>query len=225
MHPENEVRTVTAILTALANLSIVGFGALLGFKGTLRAQHNLQPQPLPHQFAGLLDHPWRLQALDPPQVLDAYGVAAGMTVLDLGCGVGVFTCTAAHMVGAGGHVHGVDLQAAMLALASKRAIAEGVNGWITFHHCGAYELPLSDDSVDVAMLVSTLGEIPDKPAALNELRRVLKPGARLGITEEMYSPSYMLPGNVRRHAREAGFQPLASADGLFIHHEIFINAK
>ncbi len=214
-----------AIFTALANLSVAGFGALLGFEATQRAQHNLQPQPLPHQFARLLEHPWRLQVLDPPQILDIAGVTAGVTVLDLGCGTGLFTRTAAHMVGVGGHVHAVDLQAAMLDQASRRANAEGVAERITLHHCGAYELPLPDDAVDVALLVSTLGEIPDKPAALNELRRVIKAGGRLAVTEELYNPAYMLPGNVRRHAQEAGFQPLVSAGELLVHHEIFINAK
>jgi ubiquinone/menaquinone biosynthesis C-methylase UbiE len=219
------VQNVSGIFTALANLSATGLGALLGFKATLRAQHNLQPHPLPHQFASLLDHPWRLQMIDPPQVLDLYGVAAGITVLDLGCGAGLFTCTAAHMVGAQGRVHGVDLQAAMLALAAERAINEGVSDWVSMHHCGAYDLPLPDDSVDIAVVVSTLGEIPNKPAALNELRRVLKPGGRLGVTEEMYSPSFVLPHNVHRQVQEAGFQPLVNAGAFLIHHEVFINAK
>lgn len=216
---------MSGILTALANLSVTGLGALFGFEVTLRAQHNLQPRPLARQFANLLEHPWRLQLLNPPQVLDIYGVAADMTVLDLGCGAGLFTRTAAHMVGDRGRVHSVDLQAAMLALTAERAGEEGVNDRVTLHHCGAYTLPLPDDSVDVAIIVSTLGEIPDKPAALNEVRRVLKPGARLGVTEEMYSPSFMLPHNVRRQAQEAGFQPLLSAGSLLINHEVFINAK
>jgi SAM-dependent methyltransferase len=216
---------VAGILDALANMAVTGLGALLGFKATLRAQQNLQPHPLPRQFAALLEHPWRLQHLDPPQVLDVYGVAAGMTVLDLGCGTGLFTRTAAHMVGAGGHVHGVDLQAVMLERAMEGVIDEGVNGWVSLHHCGAYELPLSDDAIDVAIVVSTFGEIPDKPAALNELRRVLKPGARLGVTDELYNPAFMLPGKVRRLALETGFQPLVNAGALIGYHEVFINAK
>lgn len=216
---------MSGIFTALANLSATGLGALLGFKATLRAQHNLQPQPLPRQFAGLLDHPWRLQQMEPAQVLDMIGITAGMTVLDLGCGTGLFTCPAAHMVGAAGRVHGVDLQAAMLARTAERTRSEGVDGWVSLHHCGAYDIPLPDDTVDSALLVSTLGEIPDKPAALNELRRVLKPGARLGITEEMYNPSFVLPHHVRQLAQEAGFQPLVDASAFLVYHKVFVNAK
>jgi len=148
-----------------------------------------------------------------------------MIVLDLGCGTGLFTRAASHMVGAGGHIHAVDIQAAMLALANERNANEGVGGWVSLHHCGAYELPLLDDSIDVAMVIATLGEIPDKPAALNELRRVLKPGARLGVSDEWLNPAVMLPGTVRRLAQESGFQPLVNAGVLAGYHEVFINAK
>ncbi len=55
------------------------------------------------------------------------------------------------------------------------------------------------------MLISTLGEIPDKPAALSELRRVLKPGARLGVTEEMLFTTYQLGGSARRWPKKRAF--------------------
>ena len=45
----------------------------------------------------------------------------------------------------------------------------------------ATSLPLADDSVDAAFLVTVLGEIPDRPRALRELRRVLKPGGRFAL--------------------------------------------
>lgn len=216
---------MAGIVDALANMAVTGLGALLGWNITLRAQNHLQPTPFPWQFADLLEHPWRIQALDPGQTLDRYGLAAGMTVLDLGCGSGLFTRTAAHMVGETGRVHGVDLQAAMLERAKKGVQEAGVLERVVLHHCGAYELPFEDDEIDLAILVSTFGEIPDKPAALNELRRVLKPGARLGVTEELYNPSFMLPGTVRRLAVEAGFRLLGKASLAIGYHQIFINAK
>lgn len=216
---------MAGILGALANLAFSGVGTVAGFQLTLRAQQNLQPHPLPHQFAPLLEHPWRLQYLDVAQALDMVGVAVGMKVLDLGCGTGLFTRAAAHMVGESGHIHAVDIQAAMLALAGERMAAEGVNDRVSLHHCGAYELPLPDDSVDVALVITTLGEVPDKPAVLNELRRVLKPGARLGISDEWLNPAVMLPGTVRRLATESGFQLLVNTGAVAGYHEVFINAK
>ncbi|GIV68375.1 class I SAM-dependent methyltransferase [Caldilinea sp.] len=216
---------MAGIVDALANLAVSGVGAFVGFNVTLRAQNHLQPHPFPWRFADLLEHPWRVQALDPGQTLDIHGLTAGMTVLDLGCGTGLFTRTAAHMVGENGRVHGVDLQAAMLERARKSLAEASVLERVALHHCGAYDLPLSDDEVDLAIVVSTLGEIPDKLAALNELRRVLKPGARLGVTDEFYNPSFTMPGTVRRLAEEAGFRSLGSASMAICYHQVYVNAK
>jgi ubiquinone/menaquinone biosynthesis C-methylase UbiE len=216
---------VATILDALANMAMTALGTAAGFKLTLRAQQNLQPHPLPRQFAPLLEHPMRLEYLDPPRLLDAAGVGAGMSVLDLGCGTGLFARAAAHMVGATGRIHAVDLQAAMLAAATARAEFEGVSDRIELHHAGAYQLPLPDDAIDVALVVATLGEIPDKPAALDELRRVLKPGARLVVADEWLNPAFMRAGAVRRSVEEAGFRLLHNVHTLAGYHALFINDK
>jgi len=206
-------------------MALTALGTAAGFQITLRAQQNLQPHPLPHQFAPLLEHPVRLEYLDPPRLLDAAGVGVGMSVLDLGCGTGLFARAAAHMVGASGRVYAVDLQAAMLTAATTRAEFEGVLDRIELHHAGAYQLPLPDDAVDVALVVATLGEIPDKPAALDELRRVLKPGARLAVADEWFNPAFMRAGAVRRNAEEVGFRLLHNIHTLAGYHALFINDK
>jgi len=216
---------VATIIDALANMALTAVGTAAGFQITLRVQQNLQPHPLPRQFAPLLEHPLRLEYLDPPHILDMAGVGANMTVLDLGCGTGLFTRAAAHMVGAGGRVHAVDLQAAMLAQTAATVAYEAVQERVTLHHCGAYELPLPDDAVDVALVIATLGEIPDKPAALNELRRVLLPGGRLVVADEWLNPACMWSGAVRRCAEEAGFRLLHRAHSLAGYTILLINDK
>lgn len=216
---------MTSILRFLVNMAATSAGAVAGFQTTLRAAQNLQPHPLPHQFAGLLDHPLRRQYLDPAGVLGMYGAMAGMTVLDLGCGTGLFTVPAAQMTGDHGHIHAVDLQPAMLERAESHAAEAGVRNRITFHCSGAYALSLPDNSVDLAILISTLGEIPDKPAALSEVRRVLKPSARLGVTEELLNPAYMLAGSAAQWVEEAGFRFLARTGSPFCYHAVFANEK
>ena len=208
-----------------ANMAMTGVGTVAGFQISLRAAQNVQPHPMPHQFATLLEHPMRLQYLDPAEVLGMYGISADMTVIDLGCGTGLFARPAAHMVGEHGRVHAIDVQGAMLAATERSVQAEGISSRIALHHAGAYELPLPDDSVDLAILVSTIGEIPDKPATLSELRRVLKSGARLGISEELLNPAYVLAGSLRRWAEEAGFYFVAKTGSPFCYHMAFVNAK
>jgi ubiquinone/menaquinone biosynthesis C-methylase UbiE len=59
--------------------------------------------------------------------------------------------------------------------------------------------------VDRAFLITVLPEIPEPQRALCELRRVLRPGGVLSVTEEFLSPSYPLARTVVRWAEEAGF--------------------
>jgi ubiquinone/menaquinone biosynthesis C-methylase UbiE len=52
-------------------------------------------------------------------------------------------------------------------------------------------LPYGDGTFDAAYLVGVLGEIPDEPTALRELRRVLKPNGRLVIGEVFFDPDFV----------------------------------
>src|SRR5688572_24257902 len=75
-------------------------------------------------------------------VLDAAGVRAGQDVLDVACGTGIVTRHAAERVGPTGHVVGLDLNPAMLAVASRRRPE------ITWQQGDVAALPFDDDSFD-----------------------------------------------------------------------------
>ena len=73
-------------------------------------------------------------------------------------------------------------------------------------------------------------EAPQSPTVQVErrsrsLRRVLKPGARLGITEELLFTSYQLAGSTRRWAEDAGFRFLAKTGSPICYHMVFANEK
>lgn len=107
-------------------------------------------------------------------MLDTAHVAAGNRLLDVGCGTGVLTRAALRRVGPSGAVYGLDASAAMLAVASK--IAPDV----TWKHGVAEALPFDDASFDV--VTSQFGLVYfDRPRALREMTRVLKPGGRLAV--------------------------------------------
>ena len=78
----------------------------------------------------------------------------------------------------------------------------------------ATRLPLAEDSVDSAYLVAVIGEIPDRVQALRELRRVLRAGGVLSITETLTDPDYQLEDSVRDLCRAVGFEPLEHTRGL-----------
>ncbi len=105
-------------------------------------------------------------------------ICPGEAVLDLGCGAGFDAFIAAQIVGPGGRVAGIDASQAMLAVAEAgRREAEFTQ--IEFQVAQVEALPFPDSSFDVALSNGVLNLIPDKPQALREIFRVLRPGGRL----------------------------------------------
>lgn len=209
----------------LTNSLFFTLGALVGSQVKLRYDNYQQPRPMPHQWSRLLDHPWRLRYRKPLETLGNFGFTPGMTVLDLGCGTGAFTVEMAQLVGASGQVHAVDLQEPLLRQAQQRVQTAGLQARVHFHHCGAYQLPLETNSVDLAIVIATLSQIPNRSAALHELYRVLKPGARLAISEELPDPAYVPPQLMRRWLTIAGYRFIGQSGAAFCYNQLYITDK
>ncbi len=117
------------------------------------------------------------------------------------------------MVGAQGRVLCLDLQPDMAAILRDRLRAEGAGSGQPVA-ADAMRLPLADGSVDRAFLIMMFGEIPDRPAALAELRRVIKPGGLLGFGEGLNDPDYMFLGELEDLCRAYGFEKLEKVGQL-----------
>ena len=190
----------------LGNLLIRCMGVTVGAQIGVRIAHRVRPRPYPAPLRYLLDHPVRMRYRDPVATLGPFGIGPGDTVLDLGCGTGTFTVEMARQVGSKGRVHAVDIQASMVEAAGEKVENAGFVSRVELHHCGAYRLPLESDSVDVAIAIASLSEMPQPLFALEEVRRVLKPGGRLGVSEEMPHAGYARQRTVRRWLQEVGFR-------------------
>lgn len=108
-------------------------------------------------------------------VSDAAGVAAGMRVLDVACGTGALTCTARRRVGAAGEVVGLDINPEMLAVAREK------REQIDWRQGAAERLPFEAASFDAVVSQFGFMFFEDRPAALREMIRVLKPGGRMSV--------------------------------------------
>jgi SAM-dependent methyltransferase len=107
---------------------------------------------------------------------------AGDTVLDLGCGGGLDVLLSARRVGPTGHVYGLDASPDMIALARRNASQAGVSN-VEFLTGYLEDVPLPAASLDVIISNCVINLSTDKPRALAEAARVLRPGGRLGITD------------------------------------------
>ena len=159
--------------------------------------------PCPSALSWLVDNPVRRWYTKP--VLDRVGIEPGETVLEVGPGPGAFTVAAARRVGPHGQLFAVDIQPQMIAKLERRLREASVSN-VETRVASAYDLPVEDGTVDRAFLITVLPEIPDPVRALREIRRVLRPGGRLSVTEEFTDPDYPLPRTTIRWAEAAGFQ-------------------
>jgi SAM-dependent methyltransferase len=158
--------------------------------------------PCPASLDWLVDNPIRRWYMQP--VLDRVGIRPSECVLELGPGPGLFTVEAARRVGPEGRLIAVDIQPKMIAQVEKRVREAGLTN-VETHAADAYHLPLENESVDRASLVTVLPEIPDQSRALAELHRVIKPGGLLSITEEFMDPDYPFVFETIRRVETAGF--------------------
>jgi ubiquinone/menaquinone biosynthesis C-methylase UbiE len=106
----------------------------------------------------------------------------GETVLDLGSGGGLDCFLAARQVGPSGQVIGVDMTPEMLARATAAAEKMGLHN-VSFRQGYIEQLPVEDASVDVILSNCVVNLSPDKRRVLSEMKRVLKPGGRIAITD------------------------------------------
>ena len=111
-------------------------------------------------------------------LLDTAAVGPGERVLDVACGTGVVARLAAERVGPTGTIKGLDLNPGMLAVA-RNVTPPGRS--IEWREGSAEAMPFPDEAFDVVLCQLGLMFVPDKAAALGEMRRVLVSGGRLGI--------------------------------------------
>jgi len=148
----------------------------------------------------------------PETVIHRSRLQKGMRLLDVGSGPGRLALPAARQVGETGEVMALDIQARMLDKLRRRAEQQGV-GNIRLVEAGAGEGQVDENYFDRAWLVTVLGEIANKEAALTEIHRALKTGGILSITEVIPDPHYIGRSRLRALCGAAGFEETESFGG------------
>lgn len=110
-------------------------------------------------------------------------IAAGETVLDVGCGAGMDLLLAARRLGSEGRAIGVDMTPAMCERAIAAAVKAGLWKAVEVRRGLAEDLPVEDESVDVVISNGVINLCADKERAFGEICRVLRPGGRLYLAD------------------------------------------
>lgn len=133
------------------------------------------------------------------KILDELGIKSGHSILDFGCGTGVYSLLAAEYVGEKGKVYALDAHLLSVSHVQKKAEQKGLKNIQTIH--SNEHTALQDGSIDMVFLYDIFHMLKDPENVLLELHRVLKPGSHLSFSDH--------------HMKEKDFLPRVTEGGMF----------
>lgn len=127
-----------------------------------------------------LENPMRLKELEPMNTLKKIGLQENHIVCDIGAGSGIFTIPAAMITSS--KVYALEISDEMLSIIGEKAKDQGVSN-IELIKVQDEHFDVLDDSIDIALLVTVLHEIPNKTVFLKEIKRILKDNGKISVIE------------------------------------------
>lgn len=220
-------------MTAIKLLLVIVGSIILIHQVVARIVRRFWHFPAPAFIHHVLDSNLRRRVQPPEKLIKWSGIEPGMKVLDLGCGSGALTLPYARAVGPEGRVYGLDIQPDMLALLTRKlARLDNEDGRgrdapptaslgpqqrpanVELIRASAEDLPFTNSSFDVVCATGVLYEIPNRGQALREIKRVLRVGGYLAISELFMDPDYRVKSTTIKEVQQAGFA-LEEAFGSF----------
>jgi ubiquinone/menaquinone biosynthesis C-methylase UbiE len=116
----------------------------------------------------------------------------GMRLLDCGCGPGSITIGLAQLRDMG-EVHGIDIASGEIDKAKRSAATDAAN--VHFQVGDIYRIPFDSNSFDVVLAHSVLQHLADPNAALQEMRRVLRPGGVVALCDDEWGSLVYYPSS------------------------------
>ena len=152
------------------------------------------------------------------EALEKIGIRRSHTVLDFGCGYGIYTIPVAKIVGEQGRVYALDKDKEALDELVQKAVSAGLKNIEGMETSGKLEIELTDESVDVVLLFDVFHsfyfpQAGDRRRLLGEIYRIMKPSAFLSIS---VWPNLMEP-DTENEIRNADFRLEKETSETLIH--------
>lgn len=162
-----------------------------------------------HHDSVLRSHRWRTAVNSAGYLLPR--LRPNDQLLDLGCGPGTITIDFAARLGSG-QVVGVDVAPDVVRVAQQHADETG-QGRVRFLLGNAYELDFGDDTFDVVHAHQVLQHLGDPVAALQEMRRVCRPGGLVAARDADYAAMTWYPASAGLCRWLELYRQIANANG------------
>ena len=164
------------------------------------SDHHVCPWWLAYTF----DNPLRRLIHNPRAIFSGY-VKEGMTVMDVGCGMGYFTLGLAELVGDAGKVIAVDLQQQMLDITLKRATKKSLEHRIILHRAAPTAIGFTTP-VDFVLAFWMVHETPDPEKFFAETVSILKSTGKIIYTEPAFHVSDKQYRKILSAAQKSGLK-------------------
>jgi SAM-dependent methyltransferase len=181
-------RSFLAIIFLLAPLALA-FSEPVLLPGWAQTGTTTNAQPAPRKTSppytgdlSIFEDKDRDRKLQVERVMDILGIKEGTHVADIGAGSGWFSVRAAKRVGNTGIVYAVDINPESIAYIGRRTRRDGIRN-LRAILSQADDPRLPENSVDSVLLLKTYHEVAHPVLLLENLRRSLRSGAKVGIID------------------------------------------
>jgi ubiquinone/menaquinone biosynthesis C-methylase UbiE len=178
------------------------------------------PYVCPAEFSGSLDNSFRRMLHNPKKILTPY-IKPGMTVIDLGCGPGVFTVEIARLLSGSGKVIAADIQEGMLKIVAEKVNGTDHQNKVVLHKCEQNKTGLTERA-DFILAFWVIHEIPDHNSLFGELAELLNPGGKILIAEPRLHVTASDFRKMKRIIENTGFE-FAENPGVFFSRTLLLN--